>query len=391
MMRSKSSVMLIIMQIALTLAIVSNAAYIIHQRIHDMQRDTGIPEQQVIGFSMYFFDNQVDIIKQLQLDAQKLKTLPGVLEASAINSLPLSDGGSAWGVRNQLATDGVKNITTGAFVGDTDLVSSLGQTVSRGRNFTAEDMIYLVKGNEVPKVAIVTQALANALFPAQDALGKTFYSLDMPLQIVGIVDHMQGPWVHSSIVERNIFVPALSPGKFVNFAILAEKDQVNSVLANAQEFLLGLESRRVVSQPETVAKMKANSYQSDRLMTNMLFVIIVVLIFITALGIAGMTIFNVNRRQKQIGTRRALGASKANIIQYFITESAIISAVGIALGIILALVLNHYLMSYFKSTPLAIGYIIATILGIVVVINFSVYWPARKASLISPAIATRSV
>lgn len=391
MMRSKSSVILIILQIALTIAIVSNAAYIIHERINVMQRDTGIPEAQIIKTHMYFYDEDVDIIKQLALDAQQVKTIPGVIEASAINAIPLSDSGSSWMLRNQLENNGAISTSAGAFLGDYNVVSALGQKVSRGRNFRPDDMVYRTKGDEVPQVTIITQALADLLFPSQEALGQTLYSLDIPIKIIGIVDRMYGPWVHFNMVERNMFIPMLSDRKNYRFSVIVEEDKVDRVLSELNDFLLRLEGRRVINHTMTVAQLKDSSYQNDRLMTNMLFVIITVLVFITALGIAGMTIFNVNRRQKQIGTRRALGASKGDIISYFMTESAIISVIGIALGVITAFVLNNYLMSYFNSAALEFSYIAGTIASIVVVVIVSVLVPARKASLISPAIATRSV
>ncbi|MGB1199458.1 MAG: ABC transporter permease [Thalassotalea sp.] len=391
MVRNKSSVVLIIFQIALTLAIVSNAAFIIQERISDMQRDTGIPESQVVNFTMFFFDEDVDVIKQLELDAQQLKKMPGVIEATAVNQVPLSGSGDSWMVRNQLESEGAITVGSANFRGGSSLINMLGQKVSRGRNFRPEEVTYLVNGNEMPKVTIITQALAETLFPEEDALGKTVYIMNNPLQVIGIVDKMQGPWVHSTLVEYNMFIAMLRPSKFTRFGVLVEKDQVDNVMANVQDYLLALENRRVVNTPSTIAQQKASSYQNDRLMTNMLFIIIVVLAFITALGIAGMTIFNVNRRQKQIGTRRALGASKGDILSYFMTESAIIAAIGISLGVVLALVLNNYLMTFFDSNALSFSYILMTILGIVVVVGFSVLLPARKASLISPAIATRSV
>ncbi len=391
MMRSKSSVVLIVMQIALTLAIVSNAAFIIHERINDMNRDTGIPESQVVAFFMYFFDDEVDIIQQLRIDGQKVKELPGVINASAINQVPLSGSGDSWSVRNQAENEGAISVGTGTFFGGVDVVSSLGLTVSRGRDFRPEDMIARVNGDEEPQVVIITQALADKLFPEQDALGKTLYTYTMPLQIIGIIDQMQGPWVHSELVERNMFVPVEVTNKFFRFAIHVEPEYVEQVMADIQEYMLSLENRRVVNPPMTVAENKSGSYQNDRLMTNMLIIIITVLVFITALGIAGMTIFNVNRRQKQIGTRRAIGATKNDIISYFLTESFIMCALGLVLGSIGAVVLSNYLMSYFQSSALSINYIIGTIVGIVIVVAFSVFWPARKASMISPAIATRSV
>ncbi len=391
MMRNKSSIVLIIMQIALTLAIVSNAAFIIKERLDDMHRDSGIPETQIIGFSMYFYDDAVNIADQVQLDQQKILELPGVIDASVTNQLPLSGSGDSWSFRNTLESEGSKNTGAGVFLGNTNIANVFGQKISQGRSFRPDELVIRQNNGSAPKVVIITQAMADELFPDGNALGKYMYSVDLPFQIIGIIDKMQGPWVHSSIVENTVLMPVIYVKKFIRFAVRVDPNEVNNLIAKLPEFLLGLESRRVVDPAETIEVMKERSYQGDKLMTNMLMVIIAVLIFITALGIAGMTVFNVNRRQKQIGTRRALGASRIEIQRYFMTESALIAAIGIVIGIVLALMLNNYLMTYFSSKSLSFNYILATLIGIILVIEFAVFWPARNASMISPAIATRSV
>ncbi|WP_206483674.1 FtsX-like permease family protein [Thalassotalea sp. G2M2-11] len=391
MMRNKSSIILIVMQIALTLAIVSNAAFIIKERIDTMQRDSGLPETQLIGFDVYFYDDAVNIANQLLLDQQKLLEVPGVIEATPINQIPLSGSGDSWSFRNQLETDGAISSGAGVFIGNYNIADVFGHTIAQGRNFRPDEFVIRDNNGNVPKVTIITQALADELFPESNAVGKFIYSTDIPIQVIGIIDKMQGSWVHSSLVEKTALMPMINVKQFMRFIVRIEPKEVNQVIASVQELLLALENRRVVSPAETLIEKKERSYQSDKLMTNMLVVIITVLVFITALGIAGMTIFNVNRRQKQIGTRRALGASRMEIQRYFMTESALIAGLGIVIGVVLALVLNNYLMTYFSATSLSLNYIVTTIVGIVLVIEFAVFWPARKASMISPAIATRSV
>ena len=391
MLRNKSSIILIVLQIALTLAIVSNAAFIIKGRIDDMQRGSGLAETQLIGFHMYFYDDAVNIADQLLLDQQKVLELPGVIDATAINQIPLSGSGDSWTFRNQLDSDGAQNINAGVFLGNYNIANVFGHKIIEGRNFRPDELVIRERDGNTPKVTIITQALSDKLFPEGNALGKFIYSADVPVQVIGIIDKMQGSWLHSPMVEQTALMPVLNVRKFMRFIILVEAEQVDSVIANVQQFLLAQENRRVISSAETLLEKKKRSYQSDKLMTNMLIVIIAVLIFITALGIAGMTVFNVNRRQKQIGTRRALGASRLDILRYFMTESAVIALIGITIGVVLALVLNNYLMTYFSTTSLAFNYIVTTLVGIIVVVEFAVFWPARKASMISPAIATRSV
>lgn len=394
MMRNKGSVSLIIIQIALTLAIVSNATFIISERIAMMQRDTGLPVEEIFSVNSFFFDENIDSIDQITLDAQRIREIPGVISATAINQVPLSGSGDSWGIRDKRETQGAKVAYTGVYRGDEHTLSALGQKVSQGRDLNTDDVIFWRGNVQMPKVAVVTKALAEELFGDKNAIGQYVYTgpadTAEPIEIVGVVEQMQGSWVHSDIVEKNIFLPIVEEWNSFTLVVRAEQSALDSIALDIEETLLGLEKNRVIGEPRTMENMKKSSYQRDRLMTNMLMIIVFVLIFITALGIAGVSIFNVNRRRKQIGTRRALGASKGNIVSYFMTESALIAIVGIGLGSILTFGLNSFLMKQFSTSSLSLDYVIFTMVGIVVISQISAFWPAKKATHISPAIATRS-
>jgi putative ABC transport system permease protein len=104
-----------------------------------------------------------------------------------------------------------------------------------------------------------------------------------------------------------------------------------------------------------------------------------------------MVMFNIERRTKQIGTRRALGAKKRDIISFFLVENYIICIVGGVIGGLVAVQLGQQLMSVYSLPKLELIYPIATIIGLLLLTTIAVILPARKAANISPAIATRSV
>src|SRR5215469_11728016 len=114
-------------------------------------------------------------------------------------------------------------------------------------------------------------------------------------------------------------------------------------------------------------------------------------VFGTALGIVGLTSFSVSQRTRQIGTRRALGARRADIVRYFMTENWLITSIGVVLGSVFAVALNYWLVSLFKVSPISWYYIPAGVLGLWVLGLLAVLGPALRAAAISPAIATRSV
>ena len=126
-------------------------------------------------------------------------------------------------------------------------------------------------------------------------------------------------------------------------------------------------------------------------MIKLLLFIVGLLTAITSLGIVGLASFSVARRTKQIGTRRALGATRPAILRYFLLENFLISTVGVVGGAIMAIGLNIWMVQKFNLTPMSWYVIPAAMLLLWVVGQVAVYGPARRASFVSPAIATRAV
>ena len=133
------------------------------------------------------------------------------------------------------------------------------------------------------------------------------------------------------------------------------------------------------------------AYLDDSAMIKLLLFVVSLLTAITSLGIVGLASFSVARRTKQIGTRRALGATRPAILRYFMLENFLISTVGVVTGALLAVGLNIWMVQTFDLTPIAWYIIPAAMLVLWIVGQIAVYGPARRASYVSPAIATRAV
>ena len=140
-----------------------------------------------------------------------------------------------------------------------------------------------------------------------------------------------------------------------------------------------------------MSEVAARSYEDDRAMAVVLSSVVGLLIMITALGIIGLASFSVKTRTKQIGTRRAVGARKLDIIRYFLLENWMITSFGVAAGALLAVALNYVLVTEFELDKLNPFYVPAGILGLWFLGLLSVLGPARKAAAIPPAVATRTV
>jgi len=126
-------------------------------------------------------------------------------------------------------------------------------------------------------------------------------------------------------------------------------------------------------------------------MVTILSVVMTLLIGLTALVIVGLSSFHVTQRKKQIGTRRALGARRIDIIKQFMFENWLITTAGAVLGVVLTVGVAYWLEVSFSLTRLDWRYLPAGIVTLWVLSSLAVVEPARRAASVSPAVATRSI
>ncbi len=166
--------------------------------------------------------------------------------------------------------------------------------------------------------------------------------------------------------------------------------QRGQVLHDAVDAVNCVDASRLIMSQKTFDDWRSDYFSNDRDMMALLITLCVLLLLVTALGIIGLASFWVQQRVRQIGVRRALGATKAQILYYFQTENFLLVTIGIVLGMLLAFALNQLLMSKYELPRLPllylpIGAVVLWLLG-----QLAVLWPARRAAAVPPAIATRS-
>jgi putative ABC transport system permease protein len=393
-MRSKVSMILIGLQVALTLAIVCNALFIIGQRLDRMNRPSGMNEADTFSFGSNGFGQGYDARAVQKSDLALLRQMPGVAAATSTNSMPMSQGGWSTGI-NLKPQQETSTASTTIYLVDAAVLDAFGVNLVAGRGFKPEEIQEAVFGDQLkPRVIMVTKALADRLFPDGDALGKQVYmDQDPPTStIVGIVERTQQPWVESDDIEFTTFVPAYMPyGNSSRYLVRAEPGRRDEVMKSVEQKLGEANTSRIIGRLRSMEQVRQEAYASDRAMAIILGAVIFALLGITALGIVGMASFWVAQRTRQIGTRRALGATKWDILRYFHTENFIITTLGLIAGGLLAYAFSLWLMQNYQSPRLPwyyvpIGFLCLWLLG-----QIAVFGPALRASRVPPAVATRSV
>jgi putative ABC transport system permease protein len=185
-----------------------------------------------------------------------------------------------------------------------------------------------------------------------------------------------------------IYLPYNAGG---NYMIRVDPARKAEVLAAVDSALDKVDPNRVILERQTYAEVRSKYFRQDRAMAWLLAGVSIALLIITALGVVGLASFWVQQRTRQIGIRRALGATRGDILRYFQLENFILATLGIIIGMALAYAINLWLMDKYKVSRLPaeflpIGALVLWLLG-----QAAVLGPALRASLIPPAIATRSV
>ncbi|MDE2496352.1 MAG: ABC transporter permease, partial [Xanthomonadaceae bacterium] len=330
----KAGTVLIALQIALTLAIVCNALFIIHQRVAHLSEPTGVDEANLFVIVNQWADQssgeQIDA--QMQADLATLRRLPGVRDATASNAYPLLGGG--WDDLIMMKPDQVQKTTDASvYFGDQHFIDTLGVKLIAGRNFRADEIAPMKpRDSSTPPVVIVTKALADKLYPDGSALGKSFYAMSAtPTTIIGIVERLQRSEVDTwsaPFAYQALIWPRRLDGSFGTYYIVrARPGEIAEVMQNAPKALYAQDRMRIIDPKDGVlsfAEIRHRAYDSDRGTAILMGIICAVLLVITGAGIIGLTSFWVGQRRKQIGIRRALGATRRDILRYFQTENLLI-------------------------------------------------------------------
>jgi putative ABC transport system permease protein len=394
MMRNKTGAILIALQIAVTMAIMVNAISIMQERGRMMARPSGIDEHNIFSIASMGFAEDFNERVTIEEDLAALRALPGVVNAIQSNSVPLSGGGWNMGLQTEPG-EGLDGPSVALYFVDEHGLDAFGLNLVAGENFSATDIGWRERSStEWPDKTIITQAMAEALFPddPEGAIGKTVYiNDDEPITIIGIIEQMQAPWNGWEGVERVMLTPTHTLFKYTRYIIRAEPGMRDKLMPQVEELLAESNKDRIVRSMRTMDETRGRSYNGDAAMIKILTFTIVLLIAVTSLGIVGLASFSVNRRTKQIGTRRALGASKTAILRYFMTENFIISLLGVLIGAALTIGLNIIMIEAFSLTRITWYLVPVAMLMLLIVGQAAVFGPAKRASSVPPAVATRTV
>jgi putative ABC transport system permease protein len=325
--RNKTGPLLVSAQVAITLALLVNVAYIVQQRVEMVSKPSGLDLDNMFWIATGVSSKDYNYAAAVKADLAYLNSLPGVIAATTINNLPQT--GAITGLPFAATLEALERPNGGTggevYLGTDKFLDALGLKLVAGQNFDPEAVrppaadFSAALGDWAQEV-IITRAMAKKLYADGNAVGKPIFVglVNKSSTIVGIVDFMRAQPASGefeSFVTQVVIAPVIAPGPNSLYVVRAKPGQRAAVMRQLEKTFADLQPGRFVSRMEDYTRTADGIRQETRSSAIILAVVALFVLAVTVVGISGLAAFNVTTRTKQLGIRRAIGARKYHILR----------------------------------------------------------------------------
>jgi predicted permease len=386
--RSHLQTFLLILQAALSVVLLVGAGLFVKsfQNVRSMRLGYDVDPVLVVR------ENQRDVkLTPVEADAMEQRVLeeaqrtPGVVSATRVASVPF------WSNEGRgLRVEGVDSVRKlGRFIlqaGSPDYFATMGTRILRGRAFNAGD------GIGAPRVMVVSEAMAKALWPGQEALGKCIHIDTFPCStVIGIAEEMH---VRSLMAEREFtyYIPFAQYDGGASGAIVVRvrgdaADFTEPVRRQLQRLMPG--AAYVSTVP--LRTLVDPNLRSWRFGATMFAAFGLLALTLAAIGLYSVIAYNVAQRTQELGVRIALGAKTQNVLRLIIRRGVGLTLIGVAIGGVIAYWASRWTEPLlYKQSPHdpAVLAGVAVVLILVAVLASAI--PAVRATRVDPNVALRA-
>lgn len=377
---------LVVSEVALACVLLVGAGLLIRSFKRLLEVDLGFRPEQAAAW-------RIETANRFQNDAQQVaffnelirsvEAVPGVESVGLTDTLPLG--------RNRSWSVGAKGVTypQGQYpiafprIVDHGYLKTMRIPFRAGRDFTEHDTA------ESEKVLIINQAMAERLWPGQDAVGQIANVGRFERRIVGVVSNVR----HSSLEEVSgleMYLPITQSGSGSVELVVRTKLSTELVAPGVRAALGRVDPNLPTSEFQTLGQLVDQAASPKRLVTLLLGGFSLLALVLAALGIYGVISYSVTQRTNELGIRMALGARATDVLKLVIGQGMLPVAIGLALGLVAALVLTRLMASLLfgvsATDPMTFAGIAFLLAGVALV---ACWLPARRAAKIDPMIALR--
>jgi predicted permease len=382
---------LIVTQVALSMILLLGAGLLVSSFEKLRHLDLGFRKANVLQIALFprpggYRDLDINAYHQQLLDA--VSALPGVHAVSFTD--PAVPGSDAWHdliSASALDSSTAVHVMTDAAYVSSNFFQTLAIPLLRGRVFTATD------DENHPRVAVVSQQLAQRLFPAGDALGQAVNFGVIPefqnIEVVGVAADARTFNLRDAAAPTIYLSSAQYPHQWGYLLVrtASSAEAVASAIGGAIDSL----GHEYALSTKTVAEAVSSELTEERVTALLSGFFAGLALLLASIGLYGLMSYAVTRRTREMGIRVALGARRQNLLWIVLRETLILTVIGLAIGIPCAIAACRFIASMlFGLTSSDAPTIVAVSLLLLLVALFAGYLPARRASAIDPLVALRS-
>lgn len=387
---------LLIIQLGLTLGLIVNSVILALDTREKLLEKTGLDLANIlivetIPTSSKFEDN--DFYRSvIDEDLMRLGNLEGVNAVAPHIQLPIQTGEFNGNFRDsETPYDAPFKSRLLRFVSfypsTADGVKSFGLELVAGRELTPADEYY---GSEVDKYTVlISESLAKMVYGDQSPIGK----LSNRGRIVGVVKDMLN--IPGNKPGEQLFafsVNLLTKAAFTqHYVINIEPGKMESVRAQVSDVITQVNPERDILDIYTMEERHAEFFSDDTGLASLFALLCGLMLLVTAISSFAHAQFHISKQKKLIGIRRALGATRKDIMLYVLSENWLMSIVGGIIGIGFVVLFNILLSEQITISKPSISLYLTAFSVIFASSTIATWWPARQTSKIPPVIATRTV
>lgn len=387
---------LVVTEVALAMVLLICASLLL-QTFRKLQRvNLGFDSQNVLtahlAFSETAYTKPDQKIAFTERVLERVRTLPGVVSASAILPLPLS-GDSTQGsfqFDGQPAEPGAEPTAQLRWIGP-EYYTTMKIPLLAGRDFSARDNL------DAPAVAIVNQAFVKKYLANENPLSKR---LQLPFGLRGDTTTVQIVGVVQDVKHRTELREAQEPELYLAYAQLPFFSMTNLVIRTSvppaglvrdvQREVSALDNSTALSNVKTLERYLGQAIAQPRFSALLFGLFALLALALGVIGLYGVLAYSVTERRHEIGVRMALGATTQNVLRLVLQQGMTLALLGITFGTGAALVLTRWLKSLLFGVGTTDPVTFLAIASLLLLVALLACWiPARKAARVDPLIALR--